>query len=119
MAEQVTSGLSDNAAGAIAYITPIPAIIFLVLEPFNKNRFIRFHAWQSILLCVASIVVNVALGILLSLLWVIAPFMHLFIWPLIQLFWFIIWLVCIFKAWSKQEFKLPIIGAIAEQQANK
>ena len=119
MAEQVTSGLSDNAAGAIAYITPIPAIIFLILEPFNKNRFIRFHAWQSILLCVASIVVNVVLGILLSLLWAIVPFLHLFIWPLIQLFWFIIWLVCIFKAWSMQEYKLPIIGAIAEQQANK
>ena len=67
----------------------------------------------------AAIVVNVVLGILLSLLWVIVPFLHLFIWPLIQLVWFIIWLVCIFKAWSMQEYKLPIIGAIAAQQADK
>ena len=119
MADQASTGLSDNAAGAIAYITPIPAILFLVLEPFNKNRYVRFHSWQSILLCVAAIIVNVALGILLSVLWAIVPFLHLMIWPLIQLFWFIIWLVCIFKAWNMQEFKLPIIGAIAEQQANK
>jgi len=119
MAEQISSGLSDNAAGAIAYITPIPAILFLVLEPFNKNRFVRFHSWQSILLCVAAIVINVVLGILLSILWAIVPFLHFFIWPLIQLLWFLIWLVCIFKAWSSQEFKLPVIGAFAEQQANK
>ena len=37
------SGLSDNAAGALAYVTIIPAIIFLVVEPYNKNSFIRFH----------------------------------------------------------------------------
>ena len=42
------SGLSDNAAGALAYVTIIPAIIFLVMEPYNKNRFIRFHSWQCL-----------------------------------------------------------------------
>ncbi len=44
------SGLSDNAAGALAYVTIIPAIIFLIVEPYNKNSYIRFHAWQSHLL---------------------------------------------------------------------
>ena len=42
-------GLTDNMAGMLAYITIIPAIIFLVMEPYNKNRFIRFHAWQCLL----------------------------------------------------------------------
>ena len=37
-------GLADNVAGALAYVTIIPAIVFLVLEPFNKKRFIRFHS---------------------------------------------------------------------------
>ena len=41
------SGLSDNAAGALAYVTIIPAIVFLLVEPYNKNSFVRFHAWQS------------------------------------------------------------------------
>ncbi len=41
-------GMADNVAGMLAYITIIPAIIFLVMEPYNKNRFVRFHAWQNI-----------------------------------------------------------------------
>jgi hypothetical protein len=47
------SGLSDNIAGALAYVTIIPAILFLVLEPHNKNRFIRFHSFQCIFFAVA------------------------------------------------------------------
>src|SRR5258706_16300427 len=43
-----SSGLTDNVAGMLAYFTIIPAIIFLVLEPYNRSRFVRFHAWQSI-----------------------------------------------------------------------
>ena len=39
------SGLSDTAAGALAYVTIIPAIIFLLVEPYNKNSFVRFHSW--------------------------------------------------------------------------
>jgi uncharacterized membrane protein len=40
--------MADNVAGMLAYITIIPAIVFLVMEPYNRNRFIRFHSWQSI-----------------------------------------------------------------------
>lgn len=41
-------GLEDNVAGALAYVTIIPAIVFLVLEPFNRKRFVRFHAFQCL-----------------------------------------------------------------------
>jgi uncharacterized membrane protein len=61
MPEPNQSGLSDNAAGAIAYITIVPAIVFLVLEPYNKSAFIRFHAWQSIFFSIVAFVVYVAL----------------------------------------------------------
>src|SRR5947207_4905879 len=57
-------GLTDNVAGMLAYVTIIPAILFLVLEPYNKRRFIRFHAFQCIFLCIAAIVLGVALQIL-------------------------------------------------------
>src|SRR5213082_1956486 len=46
-------GLSETAAGVIAYITIIPAIIFLVMDPYNRSSFIRFHAWQSIFFGIA------------------------------------------------------------------
>ena len=54
--QEPLQGLSDNAAGAIAYITIIPAIVFLLVEPYNKKPFVRFHAWQCIFLYVACIV---------------------------------------------------------------
>jgi len=62
MSEPNQTGLSDNAAGAIAYITFVPAIVFLVLPPYNTSPFVRFHAWQSIFLNLASIVLAIALS---------------------------------------------------------
>jgi len=57
------SGLTDNVAATLAYITLIPAILFLMLEPYNRRPFVRFHAWQCIFLCVASMVIHFGLGI--------------------------------------------------------
>src|SRR5580693_8476747 len=56
-------GMTDNVAGMLAYITIIPAIIFLVMEPYNKNRFIRFHAFQNIFFAVALIICWIAFTI--------------------------------------------------------
>ena len=53
-------GMSDNVAGMLAYVTIIPAIIFLVMEPYNKSRFVRFHSFQNIFFCVAWIGVWIA-----------------------------------------------------------
>lgn len=107
------SGLSENAAGAIAYITFIPAILFLILEPFNRNTYVRFHAFQSLLLCGAAVVINIALSVILAF----APFLHFALWGLIQLCWLIVWLVCIVNAYTGKRFKLPVIGPVAEQQS--
>jgi uncharacterized membrane protein len=108
-------GLSDNVAGALAYLTIIPAIVFLVLEPFNKRPFVRFHAFQSIFYCVAWIAVDIGLAIIGHI-----PFLGwaiLFLWPLVTLVLFVILLVLALKAYQGQKFKLPVIGDIAAQQA--
>src|SRR5438445_13132301 len=49
----VARGIPDNIVGALAYVTFIPAIVFLFVEPFNKSRFVRFHSLQSLLLDLA------------------------------------------------------------------
>ena len=114
------AGLSDNAAGAIAYLTFIPAIVFLIVQPYNKSAFVRFHAWQSILLSVAAVVIDIVLGIVLGILLLTLSFLlHMLIWRLIELAWLIVWIVCIVNAAQGKRFKLPWIGAWAEQQANK
>jgi len=61
-AQSTSGGLTDNVAGMLAYVTIVPAIIFLVMEPYNKSRFIRFHAFQSIFFAVAWTVIWIALS---------------------------------------------------------
>jgi uncharacterized membrane protein len=112
---QATGGLEDNVAGMLAYITIIPAIIFLVVEPFNKRRFVRFHSFQSIFFNVAWIILWVALGIVGHI--PILGWATLLIWPLIGLGGLVIWVILLLKAYQGQMFHLPLIGAMAEQQA--
>src|SRR5689334_25157143 len=111
-----TTGMADNVAGMLAYITIIPAIIFLVMEPYNRNRFVRFHSFQNIFFCVACI----ALGIVMSIIGMIpmVGLITLVIWPLIGLGLLVVWVILLLKAYQGQMFKLPVIGDLAEKQAN-
>ena len=109
-------GMTDNVAGMLAYITIIPAIIFLVMEPYNRNRFIRFHSFQCLFFCAALIVLHVGLGI-----FGIVPGVALLTFPLhmlISVGGFIVWIILLIKANQGQMYKLPFIGNLAEQQAN-
>ncbi len=58
-AAPAAGAMADNVAGMLAYVTIIPAIIFLVMEPYNRNRFVRFHSFQSIFFGVAWIALSV------------------------------------------------------------
>jgi uncharacterized membrane protein len=114
-----STGLSDNAAGAIAYLTIIPAIIFLVIEPYNKIPFVRFHSWQSIGLCVAAFVIQVCVSIVEIMVHFIPGILLLFtlVHLAIGLGLFLVWLFVILKASKGEWYKLPIIGDFAEKQA--
>ncbi|MGA3196356.1 MAG: DUF4870 domain-containing protein [Terriglobales bacterium] len=108
-------GLDDNVAGALAYVTIIPAIVFLVVEPYNRKRFVRFHSFQCIFFAIAWTVFWFALSIIAHI-----PFFGwatLLLWPLFSLAGLIIWLILVLKAFQGQMFKLPIIGDMAEKQA--
>ncbi|RSL16196.1 putative membrane protein [Edaphobacter aggregans] len=114
-----SSGLSDNLAAALAYVTIIPAIIFLVLEPYNRIPLIRFHSFQSIGFCILAFVLQVILTIAEGLLrfipgsWMLFSICHL----LLGLGLFVAWLIVILKASRGEWYKLPIIGDFAEKQA--
>ena len=102
-------GMQDNVAGALAYVTIIPAIIFLVLEPYNRNRFIRFHAFQCIFLAVGVIAADIILGFVPIVGWMLVPF--------VGLAGLVLHIICALKAYGNQTFKLPVIGDLAEKQA--
>ena len=118
MSETTHSGLSDNAAGAIAYITFLPALVFLVLPPYNTSPYVRFHAFQSLLLNLAAFVVEVVAGYVLGLTRSFFPLGLSTVWPVFDLI-LIVWVLCVVKAVNGQHFKIPIFGAIAEKLANK
>lgn len=108
--------MADNVAGMLAYVTIIPAIVFLVMEPYNKNRFVRFHAFQCLFFAVAWTVLWIALSIVAHI--PILGWLTILIWPLIGLAGLIIWVILLLKANQGQMYKLPMIGDMAEKQAN-
>ena len=108
------AGLTDNVAAALCYSLGLfTGILFLVLAPYNQNRKIRFHAFQSIFMHAAVIVVWIAMLLVSA----ISGGMLLFVMPLIWLGFFVLWLVLIIKAYQDQKLVLPIIGPLAEKQA--
>jgi uncharacterized membrane protein len=109
------SGMADNVAGMLAYVTFIPAIIFLVTPPYNQSRFIRFHSYQSIFLFVAVVGIQIALSVL-----TVVPFLIFITAPLhmlVALAALVVWIILLLKANQGQMFKLPIIGDLAQKQA--
>lgn len=104
-----SSAISDNVAGALAYFV-FPAIVFLLIDPYRNNRFVRFHSFQSIAFAIVSMIPRMALYL---------PIAGLFLWPVLELVLFILWIVLFVKALQGQKFKLPLVGEWAEDQAIK
>ena len=107
----MAGGLSENVAGALAYVTFIPAVIFLVLEPYNKSAFIRFHSFQSIAFSVAVFAIHLVLGFIPVIGWIISA--------LLSIVFLVVWIIVILKASKGEWYKLPVIGDFAMQQARK
>ena len=114
--ETPQSGLSDAAAGGLAYVTIIPAIIFLIVPPYNTNPNVRFHSWQSIFLALAWFAVDIALIIVRMI--PILGWLTVFLFPLVGLGFLVLWIIVVIKAFNGQRFKIPVIGDFAEKQAN-
>ena len=112
--------LPERIAGGLAYFTFVPAIILLVLDPYNKNRFVRFHAVQCLLLGGAGILLAIALklaSVVLFLIPVLGPLLVWLVSAVVGLAVVVIWLVLVIKAFQGEMFKLPILGDLAEQYA--
>ena len=113
-----TTAMAPNIAGLLSYILGfLSGIFFLVTEPYKRDPFVRFHAFQSIFLSVAAIVVRLGCGVLLSIMpWSLWSLISM-ISALVSLAFFLLFLLLMFKAYSNERFKLPVIGDLAERQA--
>jgi len=112
-----SAGMTENAASALCYLLGfITGIIFLVLEPYSKNRNIRFHAFQSIFLSVVWFIVRMALSFLLLNMFHLLSF--LFLSSVVSLCFFALWLYMLIVTYQGKRVVLPIIGPLAEQQVH-
>ncbi|HZQ55747.1 MAG TPA: hypothetical protein VFB14_26350 [Bryobacteraceae bacterium] len=109
-----TSGMSENVASALSYLFGfITGIIFLVIAPYNQNKTVRFHAFQSIFLSIAVVVVEVAW----SFISLLTHGIGFLLYPILMLCFFGIWLYMMWTAYNNKKVKLPLIGDLAEKQA--
>lgn len=113
--------LPERIAGALAYLTFIPAIVFLVVEPYKKNRFVRFHSIQCLLVWAAAALVALALkvaGLVLFIIPVVGPLFVVLVLVLAVLAAVAVWLVLVVKALQGEIFKLPVLGSFADLNAD-
>jgi len=119
-AQGSVGALPETLAGAMAYCTIIPAIVFLLVEPYSKNRFVRFHSFQCIGVCLVTLVVGAMLRVVGFVLFFIPVLGHLLVWLLsmvVTLAFFVVWVVLVVKALQGEMFKLPLVGNFAERRA--
>ncbi|AIF69821.1 membrane protein [Palaeococcus pacificus DY20341] len=109
--EKKTSlGLEENIEGALAYVLGfITGIIFLLAE--KESDFVRFHAMQSTITFLGLFIINLVLGFI--------PFLGWILGLLLSLLGFIFWILGIVKAYQGELYKFPIVGDIAENQLQK
>jgi len=107
-----STGLEANIAGLLCYVLGwITGLIFLLLE--KENKFIRFHAIQSIVIFGAFTVLWIVFSILMAI-----PFIGAVFWLLNILsgiLAFVLWIVLMVKAYQSERYKLPLAGDIAER----
>lgn len=109
-------GLDANITALIGYIIWIVAVVLIFIE--KDNKFVRFHAFQSLLFGVLVIVLFVALSILNTVLYLVSSTLG----GLFSLVFILLWLAVLggvillaFKAFKGEMFKFPIIGDLAEK----
>jgi uncharacterized membrane protein len=105
---KTSSGLQANVAALLAYLVGfITGIIFFLIE--KDNKFVRFHAMQSIVVFGSLFVLQMVLMFIPVIGWMIAP--------LIGILGLILWIILMIKAYQGELFKLPIAGDIAEKNS--
>ena len=105
-------GLATNVASMLCYSLGImTGILFLVLTPYNANKEVRFHAFQSIFMTAALIALNIVMAVVLP--W---PLLLVFS-PLVSLGTLLLWVFMLVKTYQGNKVVLPLIGPLAAQQA--
>jgi uncharacterized membrane protein len=117
---KTSTGMQANVAGLLSYVLGwITGLILFLIE--KENKFVRFHAMQSIIVFGALFILQIVIGVFMAMLammglGVIHPLFSL-IRGLLFLVGFILWILLMVKAYQGEMFKVPVIGDMAEKKA--
>jgi len=105
---KTSTGLDENVAGLLCYVLGwISGLVFILIE--KENKFVRFHALQSIIVFGILTVASILIG------WI--PFIGWVIGGLISVLALVLWIVLMVKAYQGEKYKLPWAGDLAEKNA--
>jgi uncharacterized membrane protein len=103
---KTATGLDENVAGLLCYVLGwISGLVFFLIE--KKNKFVRFHALQSIIVFGVLTVASIVFG------WI--PFIGWVIGWIIWVLAIVLWILLMIKAYQGEKFKLPWAGNLAEK----
>ena len=111
---KTSMGMEPNVAGLLCYVLGwLTGLIFFLME--KENKFVRFHAMQSIVVFGALTVVSIILGFIpfTFTLWMVASIIGWLLWVLTL----VLWIILMVQAYQGKKFKLPWAGNFAEKQA--
>ncbi|AFL86439.1 putative membrane protein [Terriglobus roseus DSM 18391] len=108
-------GLQPNLAAGLAYMTLVPAVFFLLVEPYKSNRLVRFHSFQSIFFFLAVAALHAIENVLDALLPVVMAYSII---SVVSLVWLATWLVAVVQAFGGKPYQLPWIGRFAEKASS-
>jgi uncharacterized membrane protein len=119
-----TAGLDENIAGLLCYVFGwLSGLIFLLID---KRPFVKFHGAQSIALNIGFVAVWILYAIFSFVLTMITAMMHFpigflsfFLLPIIGIAFLGTWIFMMYKAYSHEKFKLPVIGNIVEKMVGQ
>ena len=105
-----STGLDENVAGLLCYVLGwVGGLVFILIEP--ENKFVRFHAMQSIVVFGALNIIWIPLQFI--------PFLAVLIGWLLLGLGFVLWIVLMLKAYQGEMYKLPVAGDLAEKWLGK
>jgi uncharacterized membrane protein len=103
-----STGMQPNFAALLAYVLGlITGLIFFLIE--KENKFVKFHAMQSIVCSLAWFVLSFVLGLV--------PGINVIATPVLSIGGLVLWIILMVKAYQGESFRLPVIGEFAAQQA--
>ena len=111
--ESAFRNINESHLGALAYLTPIPALAFLLFEPMSASRFVRFHSYQCLFLSFLAVVLAALTGIV-SIFAILGGILS----AALEIVLFALWCLAAYHAWHGQEFHLPLLGSLAAHYAS-